>query len=190
MPVYIVCAFVKRLARLCLTAPAYGALIALPMLYNLLRRHPKALVLLHRELPAAPAPAADAPVLLIDAELHAHQAQLGRDPCECPAALLCSRHSCFLAPDVFEEKELQRCGATESSLWELEALLRHYHPSVVRMAQLFETARLQKQPFDIAAFSKLTYDSVGAALCRHAHAHAHHARTPKLSQCLKEHGDD
>ncbi|XP_029693731.1 nucleolar complex protein 4 homolog isoform X2 [Takifugu rubripes] len=48
LPAYLVAAFAKRLARLALTAPPTGLLIALPFIYNLIRRHPSVRVLLHR----------------------------------------------------------------------------------------------------------------------------------------------
>ena len=41
-------AFTKRLARLALTAPPAGAVVCLRSVYNLIRRHPKAKVLIHR----------------------------------------------------------------------------------------------------------------------------------------------
>ena len=40
LSVYIVAAFIKRLAQLALVAPTSGCLIILPCIYNLLVRHP------------------------------------------------------------------------------------------------------------------------------------------------------
>uniref|UniRef100_A0A8C6X0B6 Nucleolar complex associated 4 homolog n=1 Tax=Neogobius melanostomus TaxID=47308 RepID=A0A8C6X0B6_9GOBI len=48
LPVYLVAAFAKRLARLALTAPPTALLIVLPFIYNLIRRHPACRVLIHR----------------------------------------------------------------------------------------------------------------------------------------------
>ncbi|RVE65664.1 hypothetical protein OJAV_G00118640 [Oryzias javanicus] len=48
LPLYLVAAFAKRLARLALTAPPTGLLIVLPFIYNLIRRHPSCRVLLHK----------------------------------------------------------------------------------------------------------------------------------------------
>uniref|UniRef100_A0A8C4EE97 CCAAT-binding factor domain-containing protein n=1 Tax=Dicentrarchus labrax TaxID=13489 RepID=A0A8C4EE97_DICLA len=48
LPVYLVAAFAKRLARLALTAPSTGLLIVLPFIYNLIRRHPSCRVLVHK----------------------------------------------------------------------------------------------------------------------------------------------
>ncbi|KAK9768443.1 Maturation and nuclear export of 40S ribosomal subunits interacting protein [Basidiobolus ranarum] len=44
----LVAAFVKRLARLSLSAPPAGIIIIVPMIYNLLKRHPSTMVLIHR----------------------------------------------------------------------------------------------------------------------------------------------
>merc|ERR1712107_343099 len=40
LPEYLVAAFVKRLARLCLTAPAHCIPMALRFIHNLIHRHP------------------------------------------------------------------------------------------------------------------------------------------------------
>ncbi|KAG7498188.1 nucleolar complex protein 4-like [Solea senegalensis] len=48
LPVYLVAAFTKRLARLALTAPPAAILIVLPFIYNLIRRHPSCRVLIHK----------------------------------------------------------------------------------------------------------------------------------------------
>ncbi|XP_019738183.1 nucleolar complex protein 4 homolog [Hippocampus comes] len=48
LPVYLVAAFAKRLARLALTAPPTALLIVLPFIYNLIRRHPSSRVLIHK----------------------------------------------------------------------------------------------------------------------------------------------
>uniref|UniRef100_A0A7N9B1Z9 Nucleolar complex associated 4 homolog n=1 Tax=Mastacembelus armatus TaxID=205130 RepID=A0A7N9B1Z9_9TELE len=48
LPVYLVAAFAKRLARLALTAPPAALLIVLPFIYNLIRRHPSCRVLIHK----------------------------------------------------------------------------------------------------------------------------------------------
>ncbi|XP_068430444.1 nucleolar complex protein 4 homolog [Clinocottus analis] len=48
LPVYLVAAFAKRLARLALTAPPTALLIVLPFIYNLIRRHPSCRILIHK----------------------------------------------------------------------------------------------------------------------------------------------
>ncbi|KAI9203164.1 CBF/Mak21 family-domain-containing protein [Polychytrium aggregatum] len=47
LPSYLVAAFIKRLARLALTAPPAGTVIIIPFIYNLLRRHPSTIQMIH-----------------------------------------------------------------------------------------------------------------------------------------------
>ncbi|KAJ2670563.1 Maturation and nuclear export of 40S ribosomal subunits interacting protein [Coemansia spiralis] len=48
LPAYLIAAFAKRISRLALSAPPSGAVIAIPMVYNLLKAHPSCMVLIHR----------------------------------------------------------------------------------------------------------------------------------------------
>ncbi|KAJ2787219.1 Maturation and nuclear export of 40S ribosomal subunits interacting protein [Coemansia interrupta] len=48
LPSYLVAAFIKRIARLSISAPPSGAVIAIPVIYNLLKDHPKCMCLIHR----------------------------------------------------------------------------------------------------------------------------------------------
>lgn len=54
LPSYLVCAFVKRFARLSLTAPPAGAIFCIAIIYNLLRRNPVCRPLINRTLLTAP----------------------------------------------------------------------------------------------------------------------------------------
>ena len=49
LPAYLVAAFAKRLARMALSAPPSGIMIAVAFVCNLLRRHPSCQVLIHRK---------------------------------------------------------------------------------------------------------------------------------------------
>lgn len=48
LPAYLVAAFIKRLCRLCLTAPVDGLCIVIPLVFNLVLRHKACSVMLHR----------------------------------------------------------------------------------------------------------------------------------------------
>ncbi|XP_046870824.1 nucleolar complex protein 4 homolog [Hypomesus transpacificus] len=72
LPVYLVAAFAKRLARLALTAPPTALLMLLPFICNLIRRHPACRVLIHR--PSAVDVACDDPYLMEE-----------EDPAQCHA---------------------------------------------------------------------------------------------------------
>ncbi|CAG8750463.1 1536_t:CDS:2, partial [Acaulospora morrowiae] len=48
LPVQLVASFIKRMSRLSLTSPPHGIVIIIPMIYNLIRRHPSCMILIHR----------------------------------------------------------------------------------------------------------------------------------------------
>lgn len=47
LPAQLIAAFIKRMSRLSLTAPPHGIVMIIPMIYNLIRRHPSCTVLIH-----------------------------------------------------------------------------------------------------------------------------------------------
>ncbi|RUS32337.1 CBF/Mak21 family-domain-containing protein [Jimgerdemannia flammicorona] len=53
LPATLVAAFIKRMSRLSLTSPPAGIVILIPMMYNLLKRHPTCMALIHRTEVAA-----------------------------------------------------------------------------------------------------------------------------------------
>ncbi|NWR97362.1 NOC4L protein, partial [Motacilla alba] len=66
LPAYLVAAFIKRLARLALTAPPEALLMIIPFICNLFRRHPACRVLLHR--PGGPADMSEDPYVMEEEE--------------------------------------------------------------------------------------------------------------------------
>ncbi|KAJ2641291.1 MAPK protein hog1 [Coemansia sp. RSA 1694] len=48
LPAYLVAAFIKRMARLAVSATPSGAVTVIPVIYNLLKAHPSCMVLIHR----------------------------------------------------------------------------------------------------------------------------------------------
>jgi U3 small nucleolar RNA-associated protein 19 len=49
LPTYLVAAFIKKLVRLCLYAPPGAIVIVLPFVFNLFRKHPSTIALIHKE---------------------------------------------------------------------------------------------------------------------------------------------
>lgn len=47
LPAALIASFIKRMARLSLTAPPAACVIIIPFIYNLLKRHPSCMVLIH-----------------------------------------------------------------------------------------------------------------------------------------------
>ncbi|KAI8919036.1 CBF/Mak21 family-domain-containing protein [Powellomyces hirtus] len=49
LPSYLIAAFLKRMARLALAAPPAAIITVIPFAYNLLKKHPACLIMIHRE---------------------------------------------------------------------------------------------------------------------------------------------
>ncbi|EEB86934.1 hypothetical protein MPER_15939, partial [Moniliophthora perniciosa FA553] len=49
LPATLLASFVKRLARLSLTAPPAAIVMVLPFTYNILKRHPVLMPMIHRD---------------------------------------------------------------------------------------------------------------------------------------------
>lgn len=109
LPAYLVAAFVKRLARLALTAPPPGLLLVLPFIYNLIRRHPSCRVLLHQ-----PGGGECSWQQLCYVSVFV-PTRVFRCVCVCVCV-----SSALVDPYVMEEADPALCGALESSLWEVK----------------------------------------------------------------------
>ncbi|CAG8582456.1 11461_t:CDS:10 [Paraglomus brasilianum] len=48
LPVQLIASFIKRMSRLALASPPHGIIIILPMIYNLIKKHPACMALIHR----------------------------------------------------------------------------------------------------------------------------------------------
>ena len=94
----LVASFIKKLARLALRATASGTVIVIPFIYNLMKRHPTCMVMIHRP-----------------------DFQTGEET------------------DPFKDTESDplKTDALNSSLWELESIMNHYHPNVATLAKIF-----------------------------------------------------
>lgn len=117
----LVASFIKRLARLSITASASGVVIVIPFIYNQLKRHPSCMIMLHNPDGAKQA----------------------------------------LQNDPFKEAETNplETNALSSSLWELEALMSHYHPNVATLAKIFAQP-FRKPSYNLEDFLDWSYTSL------------------------------
>ncbi|KAJ3123520.1 hypothetical protein HK098_001867, partial [Nowakowskiella sp. JEL0407] len=115
LPVYLVAAFAKRLSRLCLSAPPAAIINIIPLVFNLLLRHPQCLVLIHR----------------MDTSVEG---------------------------DAFDFNEInpEKCGALQSSLWEIQGLTNHYLPRVSKLALAFSES-LAVAPYKLDEYLDHSY---------------------------------
>ncbi|VEU21566.1 DEKNAAC102512 [Brettanomyces naardenensis] len=116
----IVASFIKKLSRLSLTAPAAGVISVIPFIYNLLKRHPTCMLLIH------------------NVEDEESKAKEFHDP--------------------FNDKEIDpsKTNALESSLWELETMMNHYHPQVASLAKILSQP-FGKNSYNIEDFLDWSY---------------------------------
>jgi U3 small nucleolar RNA-associated protein 19 len=170
VPAYTAAAFAKRFARLALRAPPSGAMVALGFVHNLVRRHPSCMVLLHRPQAAAPAPAAAATAPTGN---RAAAAGAGK---AAAAAAAAAAEAAAAAPgaDPYDasEPDPAHSRAVESSLWEVEALRRHYCPQVSTLLQVLDkdlsdrahTSEVDLDPLLAASYSSLIASEAGRRL--------------------------
>lgn len=113
LPVYIVAAFIKKLARISLHAPAHAVVYIIVLIYELILRHPETRPMIHR----VPTVKSNGPL------------QLTETPNE----------PVFKGEDVFNMNEPipKKSKALESTLWELESHAHHYDPVVRKYATTF-----------------------------------------------------
>jgi len=139
LPGYVVAAFIKRVARLALSAPAPGAILAVVLIHNIMLQHQACQVLLHNASGKEQAPT---PILLVGSA--AREAGIGA--------------SLGTDPYIFEEQDPARCGALQSSLWEIRALENHTHPDVSKFAKSL-TGKLQSL-YIMKDYATTTYQSL------------------------------
>eukprot|EP00293_Proteomonas_sulcata_P013489 CAMPEP_0184306826 /NCGR_PEP_ID=MMETSP1049-20130417/15724_1 /TAXON_ID=77928 /ORGANISM="Proteomonas sulcata, Strain CCMP704" /LENGTH=162 /DNA_ID=CAMNT_0026619173 /DNA_START=48 /DNA_END=533 /DNA_ORIENTATION=+ len=131
----MIAAFIKRLARLALGSPVTGSAIALPFIYNLLRRHAPCLTLIHKLQ------------TIEEGDESADSEDLGkRVPHD---------------PFDMDQPDPSKARALHSSLWELQVLRQHYAPDISKMANIFEDPITRQKPeLSLAEALEITYRSL------------------------------
>ncbi|XP_070572061.1 nucleolar complex protein 4 homolog B-like [Ptychodera flava] len=120
IPSYLVAAFAKKLSRLALTAPPTGILLVIPLVCNLIKRHPNVALLINRP---------DGPT------------DITTDPYN------------------VEEPDLSKCGAMDSSLWELKTLQSHYFHQVATSASKIDKP-FPKEEWEIGELLELKHSEL------------------------------
>ena len=135
----LLASFLKRLARLSLSAPPAAIVLIIPFTYNILKRHPALMVMIHN-----PNPSEDigAPYTLYNMDKESN---------------LCDLIS--LDPFLADAPNPQQTRALESSLWELYTHTKHYHHAVSVLARVFEGA-FTKPAYGMEDFLDHGYASV------------------------------
>lgn len=157
VPAYTMASFAKRLARLALSAPPAGAMIAIAFIHNLLRRHPSCMVLLHN--PRAQT-GSDITSTISEPLLDGGEQQQAKHGEGVEAS-----GGAELGSDPYDpqEEDPAKTRAVESSLWELQALRNHYCPQVAAFCSVLDkdlsdrtkTSEVDISPLLIQSYSTL-----------------------------------
>ncbi|KAI3406327.2 NOC4 [Candida oxycetoniae] len=118
----LVASFIKKLAKLSLTSSAPGTVLIIPFIYNLLKRHPTCMIMIHNT-------------------------SQKRDT------------GAFQDPFNNHEMNPMNTNALNSSLWELETLMSHYHPNIATLAKIFSEP-FRKPSYNLEDFLDWSYKSL------------------------------
>eukprot|EP00667_Euglena_gracilis_P012886 EG_transcript_13264 len=135
LPAYLVASFIKKASRMTLVAPTPTLNFLIVIIYNLLKSHPEAMVLIHR-------------TKAMDLKVTAHHT---------PEALAMLR-GLYEGLDPFNDAEtnLQKTNALYSSCWELKLLQNHFYPGIAVEADAFQQ-EMKVQSQDWKPHSGKTY---------------------------------
>ena len=117
LPAHLVAAFLKRLLQCALQAPPPGALFILALSSNLLRKHEECAALIHRTSSGS--------------------GKASNDGEDNDGNEVSNKNNDGRMEDAYDPNtdDPVECRALESSLWELHALEKHYHPAVATLAK-------------------------------------------------------
>ncbi|ODV83981.1 hypothetical protein CANARDRAFT_213866 [[Candida] arabinofermentans NRRL YB-2248] len=118
----IVASFIKKFSKLSLTAPPSGIVCIIPFIYNLMKRHPTCMLLIHST----------------------------SDPLN---------DANYIDPFNDLEHDPSLTNAINSSIWELQSQIQHYHPNVSSLAKII-TQPFNKYNYNIEDFLDWNYEKL------------------------------
>ncbi|KAH0830655.1 CBF/Mak21 family-domain-containing protein [Lanmaoa asiatica] len=136
LPASLLASFVKRLSWLSLAAPPAAIIMIIPLTYNLLKRHPALMGMIHRTQG-------------VDSSL------IGKLRLVSWYSFLTS----YTDPFLPNEANPNITNAIDSSLWELYSHKQHYDSAVSALARIFEEA-FTKPGYSIEDFLDHTYGTL------------------------------
>lgn len=143
LSVHLIASFIKKLARLSLTAPPSAIVTVIPFIYNMLKKHPNCMIMIHNP-------------------------RFISNPFQTPEEIAQLKQNIKDYNDPFDMNCLdpELTHAFESSLWELSTLMEHYHPNVATLARIFKQP-FRKLHYNMEDFLDWNYDSlINAELSR------------------------
>lgn len=136
LSVHLVASFIKKLARLSLTAPPSAVVTIIPFIYNLLKKHPNCMIMIHNPK-----------YISSPFQTEEERSQLKQNI------------DLYKDPFDIESTNPETTNALESSLWELSTLMDHYHPNVATLAKVFKQP-FRKLHYNMEDFLDWSYDSL------------------------------
>ncbi|EJC98214.1 CBF-domain-containing protein [Fomitiporia mediterranea MF3/22] len=169
LPATLLASFVKRLARLSLSAPPAGVIIAIPFIYNILKRHPVLMCMIHRPIDSTEEKGEDSfnenepnPTLTNALGSSLWEVAAHRQHYHAPAATLAHIfEEAFTRPgfsmeDFLDhtyttlfETEVNRKIKKEPAVLEYE--LEHSRPMIIRLSEEQEPGSLTQPDADVAS---------------------------------------
>lgn len=119
LPSNLIASFIKKLSKLSLTAPPSGIVIVIPFIYNLLKKHPTCMILIHNT----------------------------------------TQYDDYSDPYNAKEVDPLKANALESSLWEINTLMNHYHPNVASLLKIFSQP-FNKYSYNLEDFLDWNYNNL------------------------------
>lgn len=115
----LVASFIKKLARLSISSNSPSVVIVIPFVYNLLKRHPTCMIMLHNS----------------------------------------QEFDTYTDPFELSQQDPMKTNAMQSSLWELETLMTHYHPNIATLAKIFGEP-FRKHSYNMEDFLDWSYQTL------------------------------
>lgn len=132
----LIASFIKKLANLTIDAPISSIISILPFIYNLLKKHPSCMILIHNPK-------------FIDSPLASREKQ---------ASLRILKKQ-YIDPFDLNETNPELTNAINSSLWEIDALTNHYNHHISSLAKIFSQP-FKKQNYNIEDFLDWSFEKV------------------------------
>lgn len=152
IPATLLASFIKRLARLSLNAPPPAIIMIIPFTYNILKRHPSLMPMIHRTADDLDGDAENMGMCRALCLLYLIETKT-KLPCMSPSSI---------DPFLPSEPNPLLTQAIGSSLWELHTHKSHYHSAVSTLAKIFEEA-FTKPGYSMEDFLDHTYGTVRCA---------------------------
>lgn len=133
---HLISSFIKKLARLSLESPPSAIVTIIPFVYNLLKKHPNCMIMLHNPMFIENAFATDEERMKLK-----------------------KLKNQYVDPFNTNEMNPELTEAVNSSLWELSSLMDHYHPNVASLAKVFGQP-FKKLSYNMEDFLDWGYESL------------------------------